>query len=172
MLQSEFVAETAKLCKEEGIPTVYIDTSGYVSWSSFENILPYADAFLYDIKAYSEDIHIANTGHSNRLILENLVKLEKTKKDIYIRIPVIPSVNDSPREIEHILGFLRNIGNIREVRLLPYHAVGREKYKTLGMKQPEDYGSVSPDTLKVLQQLVAYYMRRNRNGCKADPEDD
>lgn len=172
LLQSEFVAETARLCKEEGIPTIYIDSAGNVPWESFENVLPYTDAFLYDMKAFSEDLHRENTGCSNRLIMDNLIKLGKTQKGIFIRIPVIPSVNDSPREIQQILDFLHNINNIHEVRLLPFHAVGREKYTTLGMKQPEDYGAVSSDTLNILQQLVTDYMGRNNNGCKTDSKND
>ena len=91
MLYADFLASVARLCKEEEI-NVAIDTAGCVPFSEFEKVLPYADAFLYDIKALDEALHVKGTGKSNSLILENLERLIKTGKKITVRVPVILNV--------------------------------------------------------------------------------
>ena len=67
MLQSDFLCDILKKCKESGVHTA-IDTAGHISWKVFEKILCYTDLFLYDIKAFNNDIHRKYTGVSNELI--------------------------------------------------------------------------------------------------------
>ena len=130
MLQADELLELLKRCKNLNIHTA-VDTAGNVPWESFERILPYTDLFLYDIKAFSEDLHITGTGVSNKLILENLEKLSD-KANIKARIPIIPSFNDKEDELKKISNFLHSI-NIYDVELLPYHILGEVKYKALNM---------------------------------------
>jgi len=132
MMQVDFLLELLKKCKENGIHTA-VDTAGCVTWEKFENILPYADLFLYDVKCFSEDLHIQGTGVSNKLILENLKRLSaEFAGDINVRIPVIPGFNDDPEEMQAMADFL-NCLRIKEVELLPYHKMGEHKYEAAGM---------------------------------------
>ena len=55
-MQADFIAESGKLMKQKGIPTVTVDTAGNISWSEFEKVLDVTDTFLYDVKAYSETL--------------------------------------------------------------------------------------------------------------------
>lgn len=133
MLQIDFLSETLKLCKENGLHTA-VDTAGCVSWEHFQKILPYTDLFLYDIKCFDEEKHKNYTGVSNKLILENLKKLsDTTDKEIIIRIPVIHGVNDDENEMGMIADFLRVI-RYKAVELLPYHKMGEHKYDALNME--------------------------------------
>ena len=127
MLYPEYIAELAKQCKSKGI-SVAIDTAGCVPYSSFEAVLPYTDIFLYDIKCLDPDLHKKGTGKSNELILQNLELLQKTRKTIIIRVPVIPDFNDG-EELERIKGFCSERGLTAE--LLPYHEFGIDKKKAL-----------------------------------------
>lgn len=136
LLQAAFVAETAAICKKNGVKSVGIDTAGMVPWSAFLQVLPVADFFLFDIKAATEKLHIEGTGCSNRLILENLEKLDGQGLPIYLRIPVIPDFNDTPEEMGKIAEIVRPLRHVKEIRLIPYHTLGIEKYETLGMKAP------------------------------------
>ena len=81
LLQTDFLIEILKKCKENGIHTA-VDTAGYVPFENFEKILPYTDLFLYDIKLFDSEKHKKYTGMSNKLILENL----KKRKAQYILI--------------------------------------------------------------------------------------
>lgn len=136
MLQPAALLEVLKLCKENGIHTA-VDTAGCVPWESFERILPYTDLFLYDMKCFSEELHIQGTGVSNQLILENLKKLSaEFEGDIMIRIPVIPGFNEEAQELQAMADFLSGL-RIKEVELLPYHKMGGHKYEAAGMKFTE-----------------------------------
>lgn len=131
MLQLDFLCEILKKCKENGIHTA-VDTAGNVPWESFERILPYTDLFLYDVKAVSGELHRNGTGVSNELILENLKKLSRCA-DIIARIPVIGGYNDNREEMKKAAEFLHGL-EIKKVELLPYHAMGENKYDAIGMK--------------------------------------
>ena len=133
MLRIDFLAEILRLCKENGIHTA-VDTAGHVPFESFARILPHTDLFLYDVKCLDRETHKKFVGVSNDRILENLTKLFSAGAHVLIRIPVIPSVNDSEEEMEAIAAFLRSAGKPQGVELLPYHRMGEHKYTALGKK--------------------------------------
>ncbi|MCL2378738.1 MAG: glycyl-radical enzyme activating protein [Defluviitaleaceae bacterium] len=111
---------------------VAIDTCGHVPFQAFENILPYTDVFLYDVKLFNSAKHSQFTGHGNQLILENLKKLSDTGAKIEIRIPIIEGANNN-EEIDAIMHYLSQNIRVEKIRLLPYHAIGTDKYKRIGM---------------------------------------
>lgn len=162
LMQADFLVETARLCREQGVLSVTVDTAGNVPWGAFEKVLAVTDHFLFDIKAASEEAHIRGTGASNRLILENLRRLDKTGKHIYIRIPVIPGFNDDPEEMAAIGDILAPLRHAREVRLLPYHTFGREKYGTLGLPEPACYPVPSEEEIRELEKIIE--LRRMKHG--------
>ena len=52
-------------------------------------------------------VHEKMTGHDNRLILENLNKLSRTGTNIIIRMPIIPDVNDSEKNLIATAEFMK-----------------------------------------------------------------
>ena len=127
MLQIDLLTALLSECKNHGIHTA-VDTAGHIVWNYFEKILPYADMFLFDLKALNSDTHRKLTGVDNKIILSNLNLLSKVNKPIRIRIPLIIGYNDN--EIVHIGDFLNSIG-IGEVEIMPYHKLGECKYNAL-----------------------------------------
>jgi len=133
MLQIDFLEDLLKECQKNGIHTA-VDTAGYVPFEQFEQILPYTVLILYDIKCFDSEKHKQYTGVGNELILENLKRLLATDKSVWIRIPIIPTVNDTEEEIRSIRSFLLSCGTPEKVELLPYHAMGEHKYAAIGKK--------------------------------------
>ena len=133
MLQIDFLTEILKKCKENGIHTA-VDTAGHIPWESFEKIIPDTDLFLYDIKAMNDELHKEYTGVSNSLILENIARLLKSNVGVWVRVPIIPGVNDSEDEMKKIKSFFEANGYPEKVELLPYHAMGEHKYVALNRK--------------------------------------
>ena len=131
LMQAEFCAELLKKLKENNIHTA-VDTCGFVSKEAFDKVMPYTDIFLYDLKAYDENVHIKCTGQSNEVILENLKYLDGCGKKIEIRIPYVPKYNDD--QMEKMGEFLSKLNNVVKVRVLPYHNYAGSKYKSLNMK--------------------------------------
>ena len=131
LMQSDFVCEAAELFRREGI-SVYIDTSGYVKREVLERIIPYTDKFLYDVKAFSNEVHKRCTGRGNRLILDNLKFLSDKGCSIEIRYPLVTGYNDE--EASDIARFLSNLNGITMVRILRYHSFSGSRYLALGIE--------------------------------------
>ena len=131
LMQADFCAELLKRLKIEGVHTS-VDTCGFVSKETLDKIVPFTDIFLYDLKAYDEDVHIKCTGKSNKPILGNLKYLDECGKDIEIRIPYVPDYNDG--QIEKIARFLSDFKHITKIRVLPYHNYSGSKYEALSTK--------------------------------------
>lgn len=131
MLYPQHLKKILQMCKSHGIHTS-IDTAGDVPFESFEEILEYTDLFLYDIKMLDNQKHIEYTTAHNTRILENLKKLFDKQCKIWIRVPVIPGVNDSEEEIQSIKDFLSNY-NPEKIEFLPYHSFGENKYAALNI---------------------------------------
>lgn len=153
MLQIDFLSGILKKCKENGIHTA-VDTAGHIPWESFEKVLPYTDLFLYDIKTMDNDLHKKYTGVENILILKNLSKLLKKEVCVWIRVPVIPTVNDTEEEMKNIKAFFEGYGYPEKIELLPYHAMGEHKYEALG-KSVEKFDVPDKEKIEKLKKMLS-----------------
>jgi len=153
MLQIDFLTELLKRCKEAGIHTT-VDTAGHVPFSSFQRVLPHTDLFLYDIKLLDAAAHKIHTGVDNAQILENYQKLLAAKANVWVRIPVIPGVNDSEGEMERIKAFLGRCGRPQRVELLPYHAMGEHKHCAIG-QTPQRFPAPTEEKMAQLRVLFS-----------------
>ena len=134
LAQPQFAITTAKAFYERGIG-VFIDTCGYVKREVLEEIIPYTDKFLYDIKAIDPDVHKKCTGKDNALILENLKLLCERGCKVEIRYPLVKGYNDG--ECEEIARTLSKMQGITRIKVLRYHSFSASRYEALNM----------PDTL-------------------------
>ena len=130
LVQADFCRELLRSLKKEGIHTA-VDTCGFVSREALDKVIPYTDVFLYDLKAFDEDVHIRCTGFSNSIILENLKYLDSLGKAAEFRIPFVPGWNDD--QAEKLAAFLSTLTNITGVRVLPYHNYVGSKYQALDL---------------------------------------
>lgn len=151
MLQIDFLEEILKVCKENGIHTA-VDTAGHVPYEYFERILPYTNLFLYDVKCYDSEKHKKYTGVRNELILENLKKLLATGKSVWVRIPIIPTVNDTLEEIQRIKAYISSCGKPEKIELLPYHAMGEHKYAAIN-RESHMFPIPSKETMEDLNKI-------------------
>jgi pyruvate formate lyase activating enzyme len=131
LLQPVFLSELIDQLKTRGFHLA-LDTSGLAAWEVLGRTARKCDLILYDLKIMDDAKHKEYTGVSNRLILDNLKRLASLGKDIWVRIPFVPGVNDDERNIRRTADFLRPLSNIKRVSILPYHKGGCEKYKNLG----------------------------------------
>lgn len=104
LMQLEFLDELLDECRKRYIHTV-VDTCGYTPFENLDRIRDRVDIFFYDLKMMDDDKHREFTGVSNRIIMENLIKLSEKKSHIQVRIPVITGVNDSIDSMVRIAEF-------------------------------------------------------------------
>lgn len=153
LVQPDFAAALLRAAKEEyGISTA-LESTACASYESIHKLLPYLDWYLMDIKHINSEKHKEFTGKGNELILENAKKLARDAKNLVIRVPVIPTFNDSEQEILDIARFTKSLGTVKEIHLLPYHRLGYDKYVGLGREY--GMGDVVPPTNEKMQILKA-----------------
>ena len=148
LAQREALGELLGLSKKEGIHTA-IETSLFLY---DEEILKKADLVMADLKLLDDGKHREYTSVSNRPILENFQKLAALGTPVIARTPVIPGVNDSREEIGGIRDFLAALPNVVRYELLPYHPLGEDKRRALGL---ESAGFAVPDRHR-MEELRRY----------------
>ena len=153
--QPDFLALCLQRCHEKGIHTA-IDTCGLAKWSVFETILPYIDLVLYDVKHMDSSKHRQFTGVDNGLVLENLKKISRMGKSIWLRVPLIPGYTDSQENLHRIAEFARDLESVEKISLLPYNTASGAKYLSIGKKyELEDYGIYPEATVTALAEIFS-----------------
>ncbi|WKY47825.1 glycyl-radical enzyme activating protein [Eubacteriaceae bacterium ES3] len=137
LVQWEFVLETLKACKNERIHTC-VETALHCKPEVVDEIIPYTDLFISDIKHMNSEKHKEYTGIGNELTLSNIKKVIDADKPVIIRIPVVPNHNDDMENMENTAKFIVDeLGNkVKLLQLLRFRRLGEEKYKSLSMKYP------------------------------------
>lgn len=132
LMQPEFAIALLDAARNQGIHTA-IETTGYAQPEVFDRVTEHADMILFDFKQLDDGKHQQFTGVSNKLILRNLKAIiSRQTPDLIVRIPVIPDFNHSPDEMAEMAEFLVEQG-AKKVHLLPFHQMGENKYKMLGI---------------------------------------
>jgi len=126
LMQEQFLLALLNQCRVRDIHTT-VDTTCYVEPAVMEKVSKSVDLFLCDIKHTDSDKHEAYTGVSNTLIMDNIQRLARAGKDIFIRVPIIPGFNDDMANISETARFAVSLGTVRRVDVLPYNRGGVEK---------------------------------------------
>ena len=160
LVQAPFVIEAMRLLRAEGVHTA-VDTCGHVDWQELAEAATHASLILYDLKLMDDARHRLATGVSNASILRNLKALSDIHPSIWIRIPIIPGINDDPANLEATADFLKPLQGIRQVDLLPYHPLGEAKSVRVGMTQaPHD---IQAPSIGELEAMAARFRNRGLN---------
>ena len=131
LAQPDFLCECLDLLK--GNTNRAVQTSGYCPAEIFRRVLDRSDFFLYDLKLLDPVMHRRYTGADNAPILRNFRTLCGSGKPFVARIPLIPGVTDTERNLTAAAGFLRENG-VRSVELLPYNPFAGGKYASVGRR--------------------------------------
>ena len=130
LLQSA-AAELLAMAREDGIFTC-VETTAFVQWEALEAALPHTGRFFVDYKHPDAETLFRATGALLSTVEDNLRRLADTGAGVTLRTPVIPGFNDDPAVLERCFSFARSLG-LSEYVLLPYHSLGREKYRKLDL---------------------------------------
>lgn len=151
LMQFAFVYEMLGACRAEGIHAA-LDTCGFSPPQQFLAAAAKADLVLFDLKLIDAERHLQYTGVSNERILKNLAELGRIHENIWIRIPIIPGVNDDDADLAAAAEIARHTPGVRQVCLLPYHRTGTHKLRRLG--RPMRLDGVVPPTSQRMQQIA------------------
>ncbi len=164
LMQPRFLKDLLTLSRAQGIHTA-VDTCGFGPRQYLLSIAPLTDLFLYDLKAIDDEKHTRYTGVSNELIIENLSALGLAHSNIWLRIPLIPGLNDDDEQLEAAARFAASIRGVRQINLLPYHKTAIHKFRRMGrsyaLKETPD---PTPERLEEIRQRLGAFGLQVKTG--------
>jgi len=154
LLQSEFLLECLKLCKQNGIHTA-LDTAGFGD-GNYDEILKYTDLVLLDIKHVTSKGYVALTGRDTTDVNVFLESLRRSTSRVWVRHVVVPGITDSVDHITKLAKIIREeVPNLDKVELLSYHVLGVSKYEELSIPYKlKGIDAMDKDKTKELQTLM------------------
>jgi pyruvate formate lyase activating enzyme len=134
---------------------VAIETCLHITWENVERCIRFTDTFLVDLKHTDPEKFMKFTGGDADLVLNNLRKLADLHKNIIIRVPVIPEFNHTEQEMRSIIDFAVSLKTVKEIHFLPFHNLGNEKYKMLGLEYYySGTGRVTADEINIYAEYA------------------
>jgi pyruvate formate lyase activating enzyme len=132
LMQDRFAARLFTAAKSMGVHTA-LDTNGYLGERLSDNELDQIDVVLLDIKAWDSQRHRMLTGKDVGPILDFARRLAERKRTVWLRYVLVPGLTDDENDINQIAMFAARLGNVARVDVLPFHQLGRYKWKKLGL---------------------------------------
>jgi len=122
----EFVLDTAKLARREGIYNLLI-TNGYINEEPFRELAPYIDAMNIDIKAFSDEFYMKIASVPSGEPSRRTAVIAKKDYGIHVELTylIIPTLNDKEEEIRAFARWVvENLGDDTPVhfsRFFPHY---------------------------------------------------
>lgn len=151
MLQAQFAAELFERAHDAGVNTCLDTAAGPFRRDDAQvlRLLNATDTVLLDIKAFDPVLHRKVTGSDNSNVLDCARYLSETGKPVWIRRVIVPGLTDGEDDLRKTGEFIRILGNVKKVEILPYHDMGAEKWKSLGIDYSLE-GVMPPDKSALL----------------------
>jgi pyruvate formate lyase activating enzyme len=161
LMQHRFTVKLLRAARAMGIHTA-LDTNGYYGARLTDEELEVADLVLLDLKGFDGERHRALTGMDNASTLAFARRLAEKGRLIWVRFVLVPGLTDDPTDVAALADFARELGNVARVDVLPFHQMGRFKWKQLGLDYTLD--DVEPPSQELVERLCATFRER---GLKA-----
>ncbi len=170
LVQIDFVLELFIKAKERGIHTC-IDTSGitynpnnaeYIA--KLDELMKYTDLVMLDIKHIDPQEHIKLTSQKNDCILKFAEYLDKKNIPVWIRHVTVPGITMNEKYLYRLGQFIGKLSNVEALDVLPYHDMGKEKYKQLGIPYPlENTPPLKKEEAVKAKEIIMSGMKDARN---------
>jgi pyruvate formate lyase activating enzyme len=154
LMQDRFAVRFLGAARGMGIHTA-LDTNGYLGERLSDTELDAIDIYVLDIKGWNPDRHRRLTGMDIEPVLEFAARLAQHRKTLWIRFVLVPGLTDNFEDIGNIADFAAGLGVVERVDVLPFHQLGRFKWKTLGLK----YGleNTKPPSAGLVQRVCSRF---------------
>jgi len=130
LMQDRFAVKLFTAAKAMAIHTA-LDTNGSLGARLSDAELEQIDLVLLDIKTWDTERHRHLTGMDNGSVLDFARRLADRRRPVWIRFVLVPGLTDDAENVSQIAKFVGNLGNIERVDILPFHQMGRYKWKEL-----------------------------------------
>jgi pyruvate formate lyase activating enzyme len=154
LMQHRFAVKLFTAAKAMGVHTA-LDSNGYYGERLTDADLEMIDLVLLDIKGWDADRHRQLTGMDVEPTLKFARRLAQRKKRIWVRYVLVPGLSDDLEDIGKIARFAGGLGQVERVDVLPFHQMGKYKWKNLGL----DYtlGDVQPPSTELVERVCSVF---------------
>ncbi len=149
LMQHRFAMKLFNAARAMGIHTA-LDTNGYYGDRLSDEDLESISLFLLDIKTWDPERHRALTGMDNAPTLAFARRLADRKRPVWLRYVLVPGLTDDLESISKIAEFAASLGVVERVDVLPFHQMGRYKWKELGVAYKLE--DVAPPSLETVER--------------------
>lgn len=162
LMQDRFAIKLITAAKAMGIHTA-LDTNGALGSRLADAELEQIDLVLLDIKTWSPERHRHLTGMDLGPVLDFAQRLAERKRPVWVRFVLVPGLTDDTENISQIARFAASLKNILRVDVLPFHQMGRFKWKelrlnyTLNNIEPPSHGAVEEACAIFREQGLVVY---------------
>jgi pyruvate formate lyase activating enzyme len=132
LLQDRFAVKLLSAVKAMGIHTA-LDTNGSLGERLTDGDLETIDLVLLDIKSFDSERHRFLTGMEVGPVLDFARRLADRRRPVSLRFVLVPGLTDDAEDIARIAKLAAGLGNVERVDVLPFHQMGRFKWKELGL---------------------------------------
>ncbi len=152
-VQFDAVKELLHKLGEEGIHRV-IECNG--SHPRMEELIPYVEQWIMDVKHYDDEQHKAGVGVSNKWTIMNLEKVTKVHPNVLIRVPLIPGFNASKEDAKGFLELFQEKlhGTNTRVEFLLYHEFGKGKWEQCGKAYQMQDGKITSELREYFEEVM------------------
>jgi pyruvate formate lyase activating enzyme len=154
LMQDRFAVKLLAAARAMGIHTA-LDTNGYLGSRLSDAELENIDLVLLDIKSWDAELHRRLTGMDVAPVLEFARRLAVLKKPIWVRFVLVPEWTDDGENVKQIAQFAASLENVQRVDVLPFHQMGRFKWKELKLNYSLDH--IHPPTNRTVDQVCAQF---------------
>ncbi len=160
LMQHRFVVKLFRAAHMMEIHTA-LDTNGYLGDRLSDEELGVISLVLLDIKTWDPKRHRHLTGMEVDPVLAFARRLAARKTPVWLRFVLVPGLTDDPEDIAHVAQFTAGLGNVERVDVLPFHQMGRYKWKELGV----DYTlqDVEPPSEELVERTCAQFRSAGLN---------
>ncbi len=137
LINYEYLLETAKLAKENNLVNVLV-TNGYINEEPLMQLLPSIDAANIDVKSIRNDFYKGNCNGSVSEVTRTVEIMFEHKKHIEITNLIIPSLNDSSRDIEDLCDWISSLSQDIPLHFSRYHPCYKMTIKATPFKTLEE----------------------------------
>lgn len=154
LAQPRFLRALLAGARSHGLHTA-VDTSGFGCTGTLLELAPLTNLFLFDLKLLDDARHRQFTGVPNGPILANLRALDALRTEVWIRVPLIPGINDDEANLTGVAQLAAELGSVRKISILPYHRTAAGKFRRLGRAFPlADVPSPTPEQVSRAAALL------------------
>lgn len=154
LLQDRFAVKLLAAAKKMGIHTA-LDTNGALGERLSDAELEHIDLVLLDLKSWNPELHRRITGMEVGPVLDFARRLAACKKPIWLRFVLVPGLSDGAENIAKIAIFAADLGNVQRVDVLPFHQMGRFKWRELGLNYTLE--DVQPPAIEAVERACAQF---------------